>query len=176
MRSGQTIKLPRATEYVNALMESPKFGPQVVIKKTEAEKVQKLADNSPPLGKALCLHLKSLGIHHLYTHQQEAIERLKEGNDIIVSTPTASGKSMIYNLPVIEMLQENPGSSALYLFPLKALAQDEMRVFNAFSKLLPDDKSHRGRLSMVIAARGENGARSTPVYGMIPIEVENSRK
>ncbi len=142
MRSTQTTRRPSAAEYVNALIESPKFGPQVVIKKTDNEKVQKLADKEPPLDKDLRRHLESLGINRLYSHQQEAIELLKKGKDIIVSTPTASGKSMIYNLPVVEMLIEEPHATALYLFPLKALAQDQLRVFNEFSELLDSKKTY----------------------------------
>ena len=142
MRPGQKAPLPRATEYVNALIDSPKFGPQVVIKKTETERAQKLADKEPPLSKILREHLKSQGIKRLYSHQQEAIEHLQEGRDIIVSTPTASGKSMIYNLPVVEMLQRDLEGTALYLFPLKALAQDQLRVFNEFSIILDGDKTY----------------------------------
>ncbi len=63
----------------------------------------------------------------LYSHQAEAIRLLKQGLDILVSTPTASGKSLIYNLPVIERVLSDSRARALYIFPLKALEQDQLK-------------------------------------------------
>ncbi|KAI8087955.1 P-loop containing nucleoside triphosphate hydrolase protein [Gilbertella persicaria] len=65
---------------------------------------------------------------HLYTHQAEAIRAVLDGHHVIVSTQTASGKSFIYQLPVLERLIQDPASTALFLFPTKALAQDQMRA------------------------------------------------
>ncbi|SMP45104.1 DEAD/DEAH box helicase domain-containing protein [Desulfonatronum zhilinae] len=69
--------------------------------------------------------LASLGITSLYAHQAEAVGRIRAGRDVVAATPTASGKSLIYNLPVLEALYRDPEARALYLFPLKALAQDQ---------------------------------------------------
>ncbi|WP_136806399.1 DEAD/DEAH box helicase [Desulfosediminicola flagellatus] len=127
-------------EYLEALRQSRKFGPQVVCHKTLASQSKILAKKLPQLNDLLIKHLKSQGIPALYTHQEEALQHIFNGEDIIAATPTASGKSMIYNLPVVDMLlSDNPGS-ALYLFPLKALAQDQLRVFETYTHLLPDKK------------------------------------
>jgi DEAD/DEAH box helicase domain-containing protein len=70
--------------------------------------------------------LKKRGIESLYSHQVEAIEAIHEGKDVVVVTPTASGKTLCYNLPVLESKLEAPFSKAIYLFPTKALSQDQM--------------------------------------------------
>src|SRR5215471_1488923 len=70
--------------------------------------------------------LASLGIHKLYTHQREAVDALAAGFDVVVATPTASGKSLCYNLPVFDALLADPAARALYLYPTKALARDQI--------------------------------------------------
>jgi len=68
-----------------------------------------------------------MGISSLYTHQAEAVQLAREGRDIVVVTSTASGKTLCYNIPVIEALMRDPKAAALYVFPTKALAQDQQR-------------------------------------------------
>src|SRR6266849_2345980 len=63
------------------------------------------------------------GIRRLYSHQAAAAEAVHAGKNIVIVTPTASGKTLCYNLPVLNAILENPDSRALYLFPTKALAQ-----------------------------------------------------
>ena len=70
--------------------------------------------------------LKREGIERLYSHQAEAIEAVQEGKDVVVVTPTASGKTLCYNLPVLNLKLGTPFSKAFYLFPTKALSQDQM--------------------------------------------------
>ncbi len=70
--------------------------------------------------------LETEGIEQLYSHQVEAIEAVHEGKDIVVVSPTASGKTLCYNLPVLNTKLEAPSSKAFYLFPTKALSQDQM--------------------------------------------------
>lgn len=62
----------------------------------------------------------------LYTHQAKAIEAFRRGSDVVLATPTASGKTLGFNLPVLEALIEDPEACALYLYPLKALANDQL--------------------------------------------------
>jgi DEAD/DEAH box helicase domain-containing protein len=69
---------------------------------------------------------ESRGVHQLYTHQAEAFEHISNGRQVVVTTPTASGKTLCYNLPVLDRILKNPATRALYLFPTKALAQDQM--------------------------------------------------
>ena len=66
------------------------------------------------------------GVRQLYTHQAEAFEHIANGRQVVVTTPTASGKTLCYNLPVLDRILKNPAARALYLFPTKALAQDQM--------------------------------------------------
>jgi DEAD/DEAH box helicase domain-containing protein len=66
------------------------------------------------------------GIRRLYSHQAAAAEVVHAGKNIVIVTPTASGKTLCYNLPVLNAILENPDTRALYLFPTKALAQDQL--------------------------------------------------
>ena len=66
------------------------------------------------------------GIRQLYTHQNIAAEAVHAGKNVVVVTPTASGKTLCYNLPILNSILENPDTRALYLFPTKALAQDQL--------------------------------------------------
>lgn len=81
--------------------------------------------------------LARLGIPDLYRHQKDAMAALKAGNHILVATPTASGKTLIYNLPVTETLLREPQTHALYLFPLKALEQDQLKALGELAAALP---------------------------------------
>jgi len=72
--------------------------------------------------------LRGLGIHKLYSHQIEALDCLRKGCDLSIVTPTASGKTLCYNLAILEDCLNRPQTSALYIFPLKALAFDQFRL------------------------------------------------
>ncbi|KAK1564744.1 hypothetical protein Q3G72_010528 [Acer saccharum] len=78
--------------------------------------------------------LKCIGISKLYCHQAESISASLAGKNVVVATMTSSGKSLCYNMPVLEMLSHNVLSCALYLFPTKALAQDQLRALLAMTK------------------------------------------
>ena len=91
-----------------------------------------------PLPAALSESLASRGIEKLYTHQVRAIEALRGGLDVVVVTGTASGKSLCYHLPVLERLLADPEATALYLFPTKALAQDQLKGLTRLAAGHPD--------------------------------------
>lgn len=74
--------------------------------------------------------LKDEGITRFWSHQVEAIDLIRQGENVVVMTPTASGKSLIYNIPVIESIMERPETKALYIFPLKGLEQDQVKNLN----------------------------------------------
>ena len=76
------------------------------------------------------------GVTNLYHHQFEAIDSILHGNDVVVATPTSSGKTLVYNLCVLDSFLSNPSTHALYVFPLKALAQDQMKNLGGMSDLL----------------------------------------
>ena len=77
------------------------------------------------------LHHK--GIRQLYSHQADAVEANHRGKDVMVVTPTASGKTICYNLPVLDAISKDPATRALYIFPTKALSQDQVAELHELS-------------------------------------------
>ncbi|KAG3008828.1 hypothetical protein PC120_g15993 [Phytophthora cactorum] len=85
------------------------------------------------LCKQVCKALnKCYSIKQLYSHQFEAIEAIRRGENAVLSTATASGKSLAYNVPMLDMLLEDPNATFMYLFPTKALAQDQLKSLRRF--------------------------------------------
>ena len=80
-----------------------------------------------PLPPCLERYLARGGIR-LYTHQVEALEAIRAGENLIITTPTASGKTLAFNLPIFEALHDRPSATALYLYPTKALANDQLKA------------------------------------------------
>ena len=80
----------------------------------------------PGIDPRLVEALRQRGIERLYTHQAMAVAAALRGENVVVVTPTASGKTLCYNLPVLNKLLSDPTARALYLFPTKALAQDQL--------------------------------------------------
>ena len=78
------------------------------------------------------------GILQLYSHQADAADRIRRGRNLVIVTPTASGKTLCYNLPVLNAILENPDTRALYLFPTKALAQDQLSELHDLGRRLQD--------------------------------------
>ncbi|MEE8218446.1 MAG: DEAD/DEAH box helicase [Vicinamibacteria bacterium] len=83
--------------------------------------------------------LAGRGLSGLYTHQREAYELVQQGRDLVVVTPTASGKTLCYNLPVLDSVLKDPDTRALYLFPTKALAQDQLAELHGTIEALGAD-------------------------------------
>src|SRR5207248_5626787 len=75
--------------------------------------------------------LQAQGIESLYTHQREAWDATQRGEHVVITTGTASGKTLAFNLPVLDALARDPKLRALYLYPTKALAQDQLRALTA---------------------------------------------
>jgi DEAD/DEAH box helicase domain-containing protein len=88
---------------------------------------------------ALLEALQEKGFPNLYSHQRSSWQALKEGKNIAVVTPTASGKTLCYNLPVLHEILQNPSSRAIYLFPTKALSQDQRAELDNIIKRLPEE-------------------------------------
>ncbi len=78
--------------------------------------------------------LAARGIESLYAHQAEAVEVVHGGEDVVIVTPTASGKSLCYTLPTLQAIAEDPSARALFLFPTKALGQDQVTEFGALAR------------------------------------------
>ena len=83
--------------------------------------------------------LASRGIERLYSHQAKAYKAVRKGRHLVVVTPTASGKTLCYNLPVLQRMLEDPEKRALYVYPTKALAQDQLAELSALKHGLPID-------------------------------------
>ncbi len=90
-----------------------------------------------PFPQPLRQALHAMGIRRLYTHQAAALDHLRSGRHVVVATPTASGKSLIYNIAVTETLLQEPHSHALYLFPIKALSRDQLDALSTFFQAVP---------------------------------------
>ncbi len=124
----------KVDEYIQSLKASPRLASQIVF--------QTLLPASPPVWSApkepwpesLQQILQASGIKTLYQHQATAIDHIRCGRHVIVATPTASGKTLIYNLPVFEKIYANFQANALYIFPLKALAQDQLKTFQQMAE------------------------------------------
>ena len=87
---------------------------------------------------ALSEGYRAKGIQELYSHQAVTAQLVHDGKNVVVVTPTASGKTLCYNLPVLNAVLENPDTRALYLFPTKALAQDQLAELQDLSRRLDD--------------------------------------
>ncbi len=115
------------TAFLEQLEKLPGYRGQVV-------HVERLPSREPRYGRLdvdlpseLQVALHEIGAAKLYTHQTQAIHAIRRGEHVVLSTGTASGKTLAYNLPVLEALIADPAARALYLFPTKALAQDQIR-------------------------------------------------
>ncbi len=83
--------------------------------------------------------LRERGIGKLYSHQRSSLDRLKAGESVVIVTPTASGKTLCYNLPILNTLLSDREARALYLFPTKALSQDQVAELHALVTALGED-------------------------------------
>jgi DEAD/DEAH box helicase domain-containing protein len=117
----------------------------------------RIASPARPLSPAMREALDRMGITTLYTHQAQAIDAIREGRDVVIVTGTASGKTLCYNVPVLETLAEHKDARALYLFPTKALAQDQLRTLRRFQR--PDDEAEDVEEDMEEGGPGAPGSR-----------------
>lgn len=112
-------------EVLDTLRGSRRVANHIVHWHTAPPQAARYAPFPERLAPELRAALEKRGINQLYTHQAEAIERTLAGEHVVVVTPTASGKTLCYNLPVLQRLIERPEARALYLFPTKALSHDQ---------------------------------------------------
>lgn len=119
------MKVDRFLEY---LQSSPDYAGQIIwVEHIPACEAQ-YAESESPVLQPLQQALRQEGIEQLYTHQAAALEATAAGEHVAVVTSTASGKTLTYNLPVLSAMLSDSQARALYLFPTKALAQDQLRV------------------------------------------------
>ncbi len=120
----------RATALAGLLddvLRSPQFKGRVKYVKRLEPREAKYEELSPPLPNELSRALAGSGIERLYSHQVKSLELARTGKSFVVVTGTASGKTLCYNLPVLESILSGRETNAFYVFPTKALAQDQMK-------------------------------------------------
>ena len=114
-------------DYIEALLAAPSLKDQVTCHRVMEAEPPKYGETRRPWSRAMQDVLYAAGVKALYSHQALAMDIIRAGRDVVVTTPTASGKTLIYNLPFLERHLSDPEATALYLFPLKALAQDQKK-------------------------------------------------
>jgi len=125
-----------ASEYVESMITSPQFGPQVADWHYTPGRPSQWHPLPAYMPDTVAVMLRRLGLAQLYSHQIEALTVIAAGQSTVVATPTASGKTLIYNLPLFQAIVKDANARALYLFPLKALAQDQLKTFRHWSDML----------------------------------------
>lgn len=119
-----------SSEFVSLLRQIQGYRNQIAHVELLPPRAARYADPAAPLHPALALALASRGVARLYAHQAAALDAARSGAHLGVVTATASGKTLCYQLPTIETVLDEPDSRALFLFPTKALAHDQLRSLN----------------------------------------------
>ena len=122
-----------AATVLDLLLEEPSLARGVVHHAVIPPRTAAYADMPAWLDPRIVAGLAGRGIQSLYTHQAEAIQAVHRGEDVVVVTPTASGKTLCYALPALQAIAQDPSARALFLFPTKALGQDQVTEFGALS-------------------------------------------
>jgi DEAD/DEAH box helicase domain-containing protein len=125
-------------ELLDELLTSLETGPNVTATRHFEAKPAVSAAFPSSLDPRIVEALRARGIEELYSHQAQAFDIVGKGEHLVVVTPTASGKTLCYNLPVLQSLVQQPESRMLYLFPTKALAQDQLAELTELARSLPD--------------------------------------
>jgi DEAD/DEAH box helicase domain-containing protein len=120
----------RAT--LDALAAEPELAGRLVHRELLAARAACFAETSAPLHEEVTARLAGRGLDRLYVHQATAIDRLRQGTSVVVATGTASGKSLCYQVPILESVVSEQRDTALLVFPTKALAQDQLRSLRSW--------------------------------------------
>jgi len=130
-------------QIIDQLKNNSSNKPNISSWKVFPERKAVYADFPQNLDIRLVNSLREKRIERLYSHQREAIDSILRGDDVVIVTPTASGKTLCYNMPVLDGILKNPGHRALYLFPTKALSQDQLsELYDLIQKLEVDIKTY----------------------------------
>lgn len=129
---------------LNAWRETPQVWRNIALQHTVAAREPASVPFDDRLAVNVREALRARGITQLYSHQAQAAALARAGRDVVIATPTASGKSLCYNVPILDALSQDPETRALYLFPTKALARDQEEGLRA---LLRDAKLTHGAIT-----------------------------
>ena len=127
-----------AARFLRELNEKGFFEDQIVHRQELPARAPVNREVQGGLHKPVADALAKLGIRQLYSHQATAIEHIRQGEHIVIVTGTASGKTLCYTIPVFETLLEDSQATMLFIYPTKALAQDQLRGLNTFRDNCPD--------------------------------------
>lgn len=138
-----TGKVSSIEEMIDRIKQTPELMSQVTYWHTIPPRPASFAEFPDTIDAGLRAALADKGIDRLYTHQAECFRAAEEGRNVAAVTPTASGKTLCYNLPVLNRILRDDSSRALYLFPTKALAQDQVAELHEIVDALGADiKTH----------------------------------
>lgn len=132
------LKRPTIANMINRLKHSESYNDQIKAKFLIPEKLPEYGELSFQMNPEI---LNALNYHQFYTHQVDALNAVHNGENVIITTSTSSGKSLIYQLSAINILLEDPESTFMYIFPTKALAQDQKRSFEEIISKIPSLKN-----------------------------------
>ncbi len=123
--------------FLEELQQDRHYAQEIVHVHATPARAARFAEPAAPLPEALVRSMAAMGVKRLYVHQARAVDLARAGKDFVAVTGTASGKTMCYNLPVLERLTADPKAKALYLFPTKALAQDQLGTLKRWAEADP---------------------------------------
>ncbi len=118
---------------LESLLDHPRVGPLIAHRRRVEGRAASWGAPQRPLPRDLVEALEACGIERLYAHQAQGLDLVRAGHDVLVATPTASGKTLLFALAVLESIVERPRGRALFLYPTKALAQDQLAGFRALA-------------------------------------------
>jgi DEAD/DEAH box helicase domain-containing protein len=121
------------SENLEKILASPEFYPNIVVNRLLPAEEGSFVPFPENLDGKIASALRNRGIDRLYTHQAAVWEEAQKGKNVVVVTPTASGKTLCYNLPCLQALLADESARCLYLFPTKALSQDQQSELNELS-------------------------------------------
>ena len=120
-------------DFIKSIKRMPSYKKQIV----HIEKIPSQVANYGELEKPLPENIRTCLLNRrikFYSHQAEAINKARQGKNVVIATPTASGKTLAFNIPILEALTNNSKSTALYLYPTKALTNDQLKVLRELEK------------------------------------------
>lgn len=138
----------------------PQTAPNIAVWERAPERLAQTESFPRDLPPALAAALSRYGISSLYSHQAEAWRLAASGKNVVLATGTASGKTLAYNLPVLAALLDSSSARALYLFPTKALAQDQLAALAALTSAAENDGKPAPSMAAIYDGDTPQGQRS----------------
>ncbi len=129
--SATVLSIP---DLIQTLRDHDRLGPELIHSQTLPGRPARHAELAEPLPEPLRGALAAQGVERLFSHQAEGLDAVRRGENVLVTTPTASGKSLVFHLPPLIEAAENGPGRALFLFPLKALGQDQRSKLDALAR------------------------------------------